>query len=370
MKFSIQTDVLKNITSTLLKVISRDVPKQSLGGVHIVVSSGNILFKTQQFDFNVIHTASAEETKDGEVYVSINVLDGVVNSLIDAVTTIELVDKKVIVRTITSTSELFILEDLDNDTAIEKPEGSPSFVMKREVLVRGFKDVQHAAAESVIKPEIASVYLYTKRDSAYFVSTDAFRLAEARFLLEKPQQDDVSILIPIKSIQKTLRVLEGVSDVDVSVYVHDNTVYMVTDNVLIKMNSVKGVFPDYKNIMPTNFDATITILRSDLLIFLKKARLFSNKLNKLSFSLQDAKSLTLGFDNETVGSTKNTIPASVQGSVENLPSFNYRFVSDAVSVISDDRIVFSILHDTTKPLMIRGVDDTTLTIIISPLLEK
>ena len=52
------------------------------------------------------------------------------------------------------------------------------------------------------------------------------------------------------------------------------------------------------------------------------------------------------------------------------PSFNYRFLNDIISIISDDRVVINVLDDTTKPIMIRGAEDSSFTAIISPLLEK
>ena len=63
------------------------------------------------------------------------------------------------------------------------------------------------------------------------------------------------------------------------------------------------------------------------------------------------------------------MPVVLDGESIQLPSFNYRFISDVLSIISDDRIVFNFVNDKTKPFMIRGVNDTTLTAIISPLLD-
>ena len=369
MKFSIQTKILKDMLTTLSRIVVKDVSSSSLGSVCVKVSSGAVTFKTQSIDFSVIYTISIGDSVDGVVYIPVQVFDGVVSSLIDSMTTIELQGKKLIIQTSTTTSEIYIKEEEDSIT-VTKPDKKPFFTLEREVLVRGFKSVQHAAAESVIKPEIASVYLYTKNDSVYFVSTDAFRLSEIRFLLEKKQDDDVSILIPIKSVGKILRVLESIADVTVDLCVSENNLYFSTETVFIKTNSVKGVFPDYKGIIPKSFDVDITLRRDDVLVFLKQARFFSDNLNKFSFSVQDSTHVTLEFSNETVGSTKNTIPAVVKGDVSDLPSFNYRFVHDSLSIISDERVIFSLLNNPTKPLMIRGVDNSALTTIISPLLEK
>ena len=369
MKFKTNTDLLKNITGTLAKVTAKDGIGSVFNGVYIEVSQGKVFFKTQQIDFGLRHTVDAENTEDGSVFVPIQVFDGVVSSLVDTVVVVALVGKKLMVKTQTSESEVYVLEEGEVPT-VKDPDGDLLFSVRREILVQGFKSVQHAAAESVVKPEIASVYMYTKDNSIYFVSTDAFRLAETRFLSEGEVKDSVEVLLPIKNVLKILRVLEGVSDTTVDLFVSDGVVCIRTDNVLLQTSSVKGSFPDYKNIMPTEFDIAITVLRGDVTNFLKKARLFADKLNKLSLQVEDEKVLSLEFSNETVGVTKNTVPVVVKGSVESLPSFNYKFVNDALSVITDDRVVFSAINDKTKPMMIRGVDDTAFTAVLSPLLDK
>ena len=369
MKFIIKTDILKNITGTLVKVSGKEEIGKVLDDVYIEAAQEKVLFKTQRIDFGTLHTSDAEKTEEGFVFVSIRILDGVVGSLVDSMTTVELIEKKLIITTNTSTSEIHILEEGEKPD-LKKPEEKPSFSVRREVLIQGFKNVQHAAAESVVKPEIASVYMYTKNNSVYFVATDAFRLAETRFLLEDESKDDIEVIIPIKSVLKVVRILESVPDTIVNMYTQEGVMFFETESALIRINSVKGSFPDYKNIMPSDFDIEITVLRGDIANFLKKARLFADKLNKLSISIEDQKSLLLKFSNDAVGVTRNTVPAVINGSVESLPSFNYKFLNDSLSVITDDRVIVSTINDKTKPIMIRGTDDTSFTAILSPLLDK
>ena len=368
MKFTIKTDELKNITNTLVKIVSKDGLGSAFSGIGIEVSGSQVLFVSHQIDFGVSYTSDVEKVEDGSVFVPIQVFDSVVGSLVDGAVDVALEGKKLTVTTTTSESEVYILEEGER-SAVEKPSGSPSFSIRREVLIQGLKNVQHAAAESVVKPEIASIYLYTRDGSVYFVATDAFRLAETRFLSDG-EVNDVEVLIPIKSAMKILRVLEGISEVSVDVWAEEGVLCLQSGSVLIRTNSVRGAFPDYKSIIPKEFDVTLTILKGDVTNFLKKARLFANTLNKLSLGIADNSALTLELSSEVVGVTKNSVPAAVQGSVETLPSFNYKFFSDALSVISDDRIVLSAVGDATKPIMVRGVDDTAFTAVLSPLLDN
>ena len=69
-------------------------------------------------------------------------------------------------------------------------------------------------------------------------------------------------------------------------------------------------------------------------------------------------------------SQKILIPAIINGSVNSLPSFNYKFMGDALSVIADDRIILSATSDKTKPMMVRGAEDSSFTAILSPLLDN
>ena len=372
MKFSIKTEVLKNISATLNRTAARGSLDQGAGNVTITISSGKVSLKMHQVDFFVSYTVAVEtdgEVEDGVVVISVEALETVVASLVDTVTRFVLEGKKLLVSTNSSSSEIYLLDEAGEAPVVSIPDGNPTLTLQREVLLQGFKSVQHAAAESVVKPEIASVYLYTKNDSVYFVATDAFRLAEMRFL-STDAQDDVGVLIPIKSVAKILRVLEGASEADVRLYLETDSVFLSADLFLMKTNGVQGAFPDYTNIMPKDFTLTLTVLKSDVVNFLKKARLFSNNLNKLLLRVDGDAAITLEFSNELVGVTKNTIPAAITGSADTLPSFNYKLIHDALSVITDDRVVFSAVNDQTKPLMIRGADDSALTAIVSPLLDK
>ena len=373
MKLTVQTDVLKSITGIFTKVSDKSSLTVETGGIYVEVSGNTVSFKMHQFDFFVSYTIEGQDCIDGEVFVSAQALDTVIAPIIDALTTIELSGNKLLIRTKSSESDLFTLSS-ENSSVFTVDVSSlssskPTVSLDREIIIRGFKDVQHAAAESVVKPEIASVYLYTKGETIYFAATDGFRLAETRFLAENIDED-VGIIIPIKNVQKIVRILENSADSEVHLHVEGDVVHVKTETVYVRTSSVQGTFPNYAAIIPSESAAEITVIRKDVLNFLKKARLFSNKLNRLSFGIHDDKHVFFSFSNETAGSTKNIIAASVKGSVVSFPSFNYLFVNDALTVIPDDRVVLKLVDDVTKPLTIRGLTDTSLLTIVSPLLEE
>ncbi len=52
-------------------------------------------------------------------------------------------------------------------------------------LVNGIKSVIYSSSLSSVKPELASVYIYSNEDNLIFVATDSFRLAEKTIKTKK-----------------------------------------------------------------------------------------------------------------------------------------------------------------------------------------
>lgn len=365
MKFKISTSILKNITNILTKVISKDIPGSS-GGVFVSVNENFVIFKTQQFDFNLMYSVKVENPSLGNVFLPINIFDAIISTLSDSFVNVELKNNKIYIETGASNSEIFILDEGENNFEIDIPKTTPEILIEREIFIKGLKNVQHAASSSFIRPEIASIFVYTQGKTVYFVATDKYRLAESRFTSDSIS-DNVSILISIKNIQKIIRVLEHITDSVIGIHSEDDFIFIVTDLVVIKTRLVRENFIDYKNIIPKSVDSEIIILKSDIINFLKKTRLFSNK---IMFSLSNKENLILCFENDEVGSTKNTIPVVVKGDVGDIPSFECKFIGDALASISDEKIVLTLKKTEERTvMMIRGLNDKSFTSIISPLVS-
>ena len=246
MKFTAQTDVLKNIAGMFTKVSDKSALNAETSGVYISVTDNTISFKLHQFDFFISYTIEGQDCSDGTVFVSAQALDTVIAPIVDALTTVELSGSRLLIHTKSSDSDLLTLT-LENESVFSSDAPSlpdkPTVSLDREVVIRGFKDVQHAAAESVVKPEIASIYLYTKDGTVYFAATDSFRLAETRFLSDNIDAD-VGIIIPIKNVQKIVRILENSTDSDVHLFVEGDTVHIKTGNDLCSHQQRAGIIPE------------------------------------------------------------------------------------------------------------------------------
>ncbi len=370
MKFTINKDNIKNIIRTINKVST-----VSIGGV----INDSVLLKTKGDNLNIVFNGISiflsfdekiEKGKDGEIACSGQILEVILNSLVDNDVNFLVEDNVLIVKTKSSESKITLLNKDDFNFLIPTPDGIENEItIEREVVLDGIRTVIHAASESTVKPEISSIFIYSKDETLYFVATDSFRLAEVRSNFNGMKKD-FSILIPIKNIQKIVRIFDSISDSSITMSIAENGVFFKNKNFLIHTRYISGNFPDYKKIIPRDSLCKFIVLKSDLVNFLKKARFFKNNLNKISFENLTDKTITLVFDNEKGSSTRDIIPISDKsGNIQKMPSFNYKHLNDVILNLKDEQVVFN-MNEGLSPVLIRGLNNSTFSAIISQLLKE
>ena len=371
MKVKVLTTFLKNSVRTLTRIVTPQLGEVIEDPIKIIVKDKKLSLYLTQFDVSMVYETNVEVESEGEFIVSVKVFDGVVSPIIDSVIELSLVENDSVlqIKTESSVSKIKTISGVvDEFPNINTKDIKNKFSIDREVFICGLRTTQHAAATSVVKQELNNILIKTKEKNIYFVATDTFRLAEIRFLVDDKVKD-FDVLIPAKNVNKILKILESSINPSVNLVISDEGVCVGMEEGTFFTRSTSGTFPDYKKIIPNNFDINFTVLKHDVLNFFKKAKYFSNTLNTIKMNI-DGNHIVLYFDNDTIGSTEDRIPiADLQGGGE-LPNFNYRFINDAIQVINDEKIRFCFVSGGVKPVLIQGASYKLFTALISPLLNK
>ena len=129
---------------------------------------------------------------------------------------------------------------------------------------------------------------------------------------------------------------------------------------------VDGNFPDYNQIIPKDFKTEAVVLKHDLMQIFKTSSIFSDSSNQVSFRLDPAKKVfEISSTNQSVGETVNFIEASIKGEAITI-NFNLKYIFDCLQSVEVDSLSlgFNGLH---KPLIIRGVSDSSFTYLVMPM---
>jgi len=209
------------------------------------------------------------------------------------------------------------------------------------------------------------VYLYQDGESLVFAATDSFRLAEERVPLKKTATSFSPALIPLKNAVEFTRILEEEQG-EIRVFIGNGQFSIEGDGLLATSRLTEGSFPDYRQIIPSDFKAEAVALKEDVVNALRLTALFSDRFNQLHLSLDPAKkTVEISAKSGGLGEGAALVPAALSGeAMQN--NFNHRYITDCLSAISSDSVSFRFSGE-NKPLLIGGVGNTSFRYLVMPM---
>lgn len=235
--------------------------------------------------------------------------------------------------------------------------------IKTDLLVKGIRSVWYSASTSSIKPELASIYVTGEPGKFIFAATDSFRLAEKK-IEERGLPAVEQLIIPIRNIPEIIRSLETIGGT-ADILFNKNQLSISLGSVYLTSRLIDAAFPDYHQIIPKEPLVEVTVLKHDFLSALKKAVIFSDSFNQLSFTIKPNKKLFSMSARGDAGEMQETIPAALKGEALDI-NFNHRYLADCLQSIPQDSITLS-FSGAGKPLLVRGAGDPTFLYLVMPM---
>ena len=363
MKLECKIEEIKNKISQVERITGKNLTLPVLSSILLVASGKSLKIRATNLSLGIEVEIPAKIEREGLVAVSGSVLNGIFSNVFQ--------------------NENIYLESLDGNLSLQtkkskiKLKGQPNddfptiprvsgttFEIESKKLVDGIKSVYYSSAVSDIKPEIASVYIYTNEDNLIFVSTDSFRLAEKKIKMKKPPEIG-GILIPYKNIAEILRVFGESTDV-ITVCFNKNQISFSMGNVYLTSRVIDGVFPDYRQIIPKTSATSATVLKQDLLNALKISNIFSDKFNQVNLKISaKEKVFELSSNNNDIGENKTYLDAALTGEDIEL-GFNYKYFLDCFQSIATDSLSIR-FSGAASPIVISPVSDSSFLYLIMPM---
>ncbi len=365
MKLECGKEKLRWAVGVAEKVTGKNLSLSALSHVLLEAKGHGLRLSATNLDIGLLIDLPAKVETEGDVMISGAVLTNFLSNLAkDEKVRLALVGENLTVSG-TNNSSLIKTYPRDDFPTIPKIKEGASFVLPTNTLVSGLKMVAYAAALSDIKPEIASVYLYSRDGEINLVATDSFRLAEKRLILGGKIITEPKLIIPVKNIADILRVLEGAAD-QVTITYNNHQLALSGEGYYLTSRLVEGIYPDYRQIMPTETKTGVVVLRSDLQNALKVSNVFTDRLNQVNLRVSVKDGLfELSSRSSDIGESTTNLEATLQG--EDLEvSFNVRYLLDCLAVITSDSISLK-FNGRGRPIMISGIGDNSFTYLIMPL---
>jgi len=174
-------------------------------------------------------------------------------------------------------------------------------------------------------------------------------------------------VLPLKTAQEVLRILNEQNSQDIKIYFNDNQIVFTFNGIELVSRIVDGKYPDYKQIIPENLTTTIKCSVDDLIPVIKRVSLLCKQgINDvlLSFNKENQK-IIISTTSSNKGDSTTSVVADIQGE-NNDAIFNYRYLLDGLNNIKEDNVVFSV-NNSSSPALLKPEKNKNYIYLIMPI---
>lgn len=243
-------------------------------------------------------------------------------------------------------------------------------------LVETLRRVIFAVSMNESRIELTGVYFSVSERGIHVAATDSFRLAEATFASQEtaPQaefgtylKEQGGIILPVDTLQELVRIIGG-GESEVSLAIEENQAFFEVGGVKVVSRVIQGRYPDYQQILPKEFQFTVTVPKEALVRALKMATGFAQYgSSEVKFRfLAEAGAVELSTSSSGIGEQKTKIMLEEAFPEDREIIFQPRHVLEGVNVLEGDLIRFH-LNAKDMPVLLTGENPKQHLYLVMPI---
>jgi len=371
---------LLNPLKTVASVVEQRQTLPILGNTLLSVGLTELILTASDAEVEIIQTIALEEpsldeSDSGACCIPARKFLDIVNSLPAnaqiKLTEHETLEEKYTVKSGRSKFSLASLPVEDFPNSPEFEEGRQEFKIDSDTLL----DMITKCAFSMAVDD-ARYYLngllfdFERTDTLVFtvVGTDGHRLAsyELKEGFENAENLDAQqLIIPKKAINVLAKILRDNKESAVSIKFDTNHAQFSIGNTIMTTKLIDGRFPDYKAVLPTICDKTVTAKREPLIQALQRVSILSNEKFK-GMRLSLAKDvLKLNAKNAYQEESEEYLEVDYAGGELEI-GFNSQYLVDVLNIIDTDSVEFH-FTDENSSCLINPKDSDTEKYVVMPM---
>jgi DNA polymerase-3 subunit beta len=358
MKFKVDKNVLAKGLDTIQNVISAKATLPILSNFLLETQKNTLRLTATDLNIGISCVIPVEIQEPGSITIPARRFNSIIKELSD--TEIVINAKKNNIVTIETASCQFKIIGLAAEEFPKLPEFKDKEVIELEQAF--LKQMLNRTAFAVSMDEtryiLNGIMFKITQNNLTLVATDGKRLAIDTKKLSKTVSKEISMIVPIKTIQELQRNLQDVGTL--SMIIGANQVLFDLGSAIVISRLIEGEFPDYQQVIPAAAESKIKINREQFLLAIRRAALLSTPdYQAVKFEVFKNK-LVLSKSTPDVGESREEVAMEYSGK-ELLIGFNPNYLSDVLKNLDVETAELEI-SGSEKPGVIR--DDGYVYIVL------
>jgi len=358
MKFKAKKEVLLKGIEIVQNIISAKATLPILSNFLLETQKDNLRITATDLNIGISCVIPVDIQEQGVITVPARRFSGIIKELPDE--DIEINTKKNSLVVIETPSCQFKIIGLPAEEFPKLPEFKDKEVIKLEQ--DGLRQMLNQTAFAVSLDEsryiLNGILFKINQDNLCLVATDGKRLAMSDKKIKQTTSKEISIIVPVKTIQELQRNLKN--EGELSLLIGPNQILLDLGGVVVISRLIEGEFPDYQQVVPPAADNKIKINREQFLLAIRRASLLSTPdYQAVKFEVFRDK-LVVSKSTPDVGESREEVDIEYAGK-ELAIGFNPGYLIDVLKNLSAGVVEFE-LTGSEKPGVIR--DDGYVYIVL------
>jgi DNA polymerase III subunit beta len=355
--------VSKDELASRLAIVARGVSTRTavlvLSGIQLRAQDGRLHLAATDMEVSLRTELECSVDGEGSVVVPGRLLLDISRSLPDSDVTIEHKPEEAVV-VVTSGTANYRLHTYSSEDFPRLPdvELSSLHTVDRDALIDTVARVGRSASRDESRPVLTGILVRFEPGKIVMAATDSYRLAVKETPVEGTLPD-LEAIIPARALQELARIAVGTDDLQLGL--QENHVVFGADGTWLTTRRIDGQFPNYRQLLPEQFDHELVLPRDELLEVVRRVSLMAQRNSPLRLRFAEGE-LTVSAVTQDVGEARESLPAPFTGDAMEI-GFNAEFLRDGLESVEADSIKFKLISP-LRPAVLEGDSDDYVYLIM------
>jgi DNA polymerase-3 subunit beta len=361
LKLRVSQEALAEKLALVARAVSTRTAVLVLGGIRLKVENGQLELAATDMELSLRTTVEADVDGEGEVVVPGRLLLDIVRSLPAADVSIEQrSDESVLLIDAGSASYRLHTYSSEDFPRLPDVESVELHQVDREALLETIGRVGRSASRDESRPVLTGILVQFEPGKLVMAATDSYRLAVKETPLSSTL-GELDAIIPARALQELARIAANADEMQLGV--HENHVVFGIDGAWLTTRRIDGQFPNYRQLLPEQFEHELQLPREELLDVVRRVSLMAQRNSPLRLRFADGE-LTVSAQTQDVGEARESIAAPYAADTMEI-GFNADFLREGLESVDSPTVRFKLISP-LRPAVLEGESDD-YTYLIMPI---
>lgn len=350
---------------TVIGVVEKKQTLPILSHVLVQINNNELTLTTtdMEIELRASQSIKTQENLSFTVYAK-DLIDIIRKLPEDTIIQFIIEETKIYIKTNKNSFELNSFNHQDFPS-LPKTEDSEIINIQRENLKHLIENTSFSMGNQDIRAYLNGLYFEVDQNSVVVVATDGHRLSIGEIKQNNNLNNRKTVILPRKAVLELTKILNKSTHDTVNIHLSKNYFYLISDNTTLISRLIDGNFPNYLQVIPTDYENTILINRNEFLTNLQQASIFVEERTKGVKLVFKDQQLNI-FSHSERGQAKTQIEIkNFDKEIE--IAFNIHYLISILEKLTTETINMVIPGGENQSCLLSNLDDDTYQYVVMPM---